>query len=175
MAYPKDLFRYCPRCGSGDFIPQGSKSFLCRACGFHYYTNAAAAVVALIFNERGELLLTKRAVEPNKGSMDLPGGFVDPGERVEEALKREIMEELNLEITEFSFLVSFPNEYLFSGLTVHTTDMTFICKVKDLKVIRVADDVAAYRFEKIENIDFTTVFSQSVRNILNYYLLSINN
>ena len=175
MAYPKDFFRFCPRCGSGDFIPQGSKSFLCSACGFNYYINSAAAVVALIFNGQGEILLTERGVEPNKGSMDLPGGFVDPGERVEEALIREIREELNLEITDFSFLVSFPNEYLFSGLTVHTTDVTFICKVKDLSAICVADDVAAYRFEKIENIDFSVVFSQSVRNILNYYLLSVNN
>lgn len=171
MTAPSDVFKFCPRCASSEFLAKDFKSFKCSQCGFHLFVNSAAAVVALIFNNKGEVLLTVRGVEPNKGSLDLPGGFVDPGESAETALRREIMEELNLEVTDLKFLVSFPNEYLFSGLTVNTTDMTFICKVKDLSKIKVDDDVAGYRFEKIENINLSEIFSLSIQNILKYYLL----
>lgn len=173
MSNSSDVFKFCPRCGSAGFVEQGSKSFRCSDCGFHFFINSAAAVVALIFNERAEVLLTVRGVEPNKGSLDLPGGFVDPGEGIGQALCREILEELNLEVTEFSFLTSFPNEYLFSGLIVNTTDIAFVCKVKDLRNIRVDDDVADYCFEKIENVDLSKIFSPSIQNILKYYLKSV--
>jgi mutator protein MutT len=125
-------------------------------------------VVALIFNDKGEVLLTVRGVEPNIGSLDLPGGFVDPGETAEEALRREIFEELNLEITDASYLISFANEYLFSGLNVYTTDITFVCKVKSFENIRVADDVIDYRFVPLDDIDFSQIFSQSITGILQH-------
>lgn len=50
----------------------------------------AAAVAGLIFNEKGQLLLTIRAKDPGKGLLDLPGGFVDMGENADQALRREI-------------------------------------------------------------------------------------
>jgi len=126
-------------------------------------------VAALIFNHRGEVLLTIRGVDPNKGTLDLPGGFIDSGESVEEALRREILEELNLVITDASYLTSFPNEYLFSGLVINTTDLAFVCKVNGFDDIRVADDVADYRFVPIEEIDFSQIFSKSINSILKYY------
>ncbi len=54
------------------------------------------AVDAVIINKKGEILLIKRKNEPYKGYWALPGGFVEYGEKVEEALKREIKEETGL-------------------------------------------------------------------------------
>lgn len=169
MSLHTHVFKFCPRCGSAGFLPVGIKSYKCTNCYFHYYINSAAAVVGLIFNDLEEVLLTIRGVAPNKGSLDLPGGFVDPGESAEEALRREILEELNLEISQASFLISFPNEYLFSGLIVYTTDIAFVCKVNDLRNICVADDVAGYRFMPIDKIDLSEIFSSSIRNIILHY------
>jgi mutator protein MutT len=163
-------FKYCPRCGSINFVPDTWRSFKCRDCGFHFYINSSAAVAAIIVNEKNELLLTKRAFEPDKGMLDLPGGFVDPGETAENALIREIKEELNLDIVELSYYISFPNEYPFSGLIVNTIDLAFICKVKDFSNIRIADDVADYVFVTKDNIDYSKIGGSSIKKIVSQFL-----
>ena len=169
MNPPKEVFKFCPRCGSGSFINDSFRSFRCSDCGFQYYINSSAAVAAIIFNEKKELLLTVRAFEPNKGMLDLPGGFVDPGENAEETLIREIKEELNLDIVELSYFASFPNEYPFSGLTVSTLDLAFICRINDFSKIKCADDVSGYLFVTKENIDYSKIGGESIKKIINQF------
>jgi len=55
------------------------------------------AVHALVFKE-GRMLLTKRSKEPSKGKWSLPGGRIELGETVYEAVKREVFEECSVEI-----------------------------------------------------------------------------
>ena len=88
-----EQWNYCPKCGSKQFVVHDFKSKHCEACGFTYYFNAAAAVIAIIENEKGEMLVARRGEEPAKGTLDFIGGFVDPGEGFEEAVVREIEEE----------------------------------------------------------------------------------
>jgi len=174
MHYPKDIFKFCLRCGSGNFINNTFRSFECADCGFQYYVNSSAAVAAIIVNENNELLLAVRAFEPQKGMLDLPGGFVDPGESAEETIIREIKEELNLDIEEVTYFTSFPNEYLFSGLTVFTLDLAFICKVTDFSKIKCADDVSDYLFVTKENIDYSKIGGESIKRILKIFFNSNN-
>ena len=75
--HPLAQFSYCPRCGSAHFEVHNIKSKQCADCGFVYYFNPSSATVALIENERGELLVCRRAKDPAKGTLDLPGGFID--------------------------------------------------------------------------------------------------
>ena len=81
-----DKFKYCPACGSSGFEEQDEKSKRCKRCGFEYYLNPSAAVAAFILNSRGQLLTLRRSKAPAKGTLDLPGGFVDIGENINEAL-----------------------------------------------------------------------------------------
>ena len=74
--HPLHQFVYCPICGQPTFVEHNGKSKMCTHCGFVYYFNPSAAVACFIKNEAGELLLVRRAKEPGKGSLDLPGGFV---------------------------------------------------------------------------------------------------
>jgi NADH pyrophosphatase NudC (nudix superfamily) len=170
MTKPSEVIKYCPRCGSSQFVFQDDNSFKCESCDFHLFINSAAAVAAIIENEENEILLTIRAKEPEKGLLDLPGGFVDPGETAEEALKREIKEELNLQIEEFEYLTSFPNEYVFSGYSVYTLDIAFKCKIKDLSKLSVKDDVAGYQFLSYDEIDIKKIGLKSIRNIVKHYI-----
>jgi NAD+ diphosphatase len=167
---PERVVKFCPKCGSSNFPAHADRSFKCGDCGFHFYINAAAAVAALIVNEKGELLLTRRAVEPKKGMLDLPGGFVDPGERAEDAVVREIKEELNLEVTDHQFLISYPNEYVFSGFTVYTVDLAFVCLITDFSDIIWQDDISGYVFVKPEDLDYREICSESIRRIIQFYL-----
>ena len=90
--HPFDTFHYCPKCG-GKFEEHNEKSYRCEQCGFVYYFNPSAATVAVIVNERDELLVCRRAKEPAKGTLDLPGGFCDMYETAEEGVAREVREE----------------------------------------------------------------------------------
>ena len=77
MEHPLNQFKYCPKCGSAAFEIHNEKSKQCTDCGFVYYFNPSSATVALILNEKDELLVCHRAKEPAKGTLDLPGGFID--------------------------------------------------------------------------------------------------
>ncbi|WP_461629827.1 NUDIX hydrolase [Labilibaculum euxinus] len=167
--FPQKVIKYCPKCGGAEFLYKSDNSFLCENCYFHLYVNASAAVAALIVNEKGELLLAKRAVEPQKGMLDLPGGFVDVMETAEQALCREIKEELNLEVAELSYFMSYPNEYVFGGLSVFTLDLAYICKIKSFKEIDAKDDIVGFEFIHPNNICQDEICSGSIIQIIQEY------
>ncbi|WP_421919666.1 NUDIX hydrolase [Marinifilum sp.] len=168
--FPQKVIKYCPKCGSVDFHYQLDNSFLCDRCKFHLYINSAAAVAALIVNQKGELLLTRRAIEPQSGMLDLPGGFVDVMETAECAMQREINEELNLEIKEMKYFMSFPNEYIFGGLSVFTTDLAFICQIDSFQSILARDDISNFEFFKQEAIPMNEIGSDSMKEIVKAFV-----
>ena len=126
-------FNCCPACGSSDIIFDKDKKFICRDCSFTYYHNVAAAVGAIL-EYYNKIVLIKRAKEPGKGKLDLPGGFVDPRESAEEAVIREVKEELKIDIKEPKYLGSYPNIYKYEGVLYHTCDLFFYCKIDDLPI-----------------------------------------
>jgi mutator protein MutT len=166
VTHPQQVFRYCPRCGSEQFKILGAKAHCCAGCKFELYTNASGAVVALIRNEHNEILFTRRAFNPCKGALDLPGGFIDPGESAEEALARELHEELNLHISKAVYKGSFPNEYIYSGLSVFTVDLVFECSVSDFNTLRASDDVSSCEFHAITPEIIKHIGFESIRNIV---------
>ena len=137
-----ERFRFCPICGSTRFAPATGKSNRCADCGFEYFVNPSSANVALIMNDRGELLVERRKNDPAKGTLDLPGGFADMHETVEQGVAREVMEETGLEVTSLRYLFSLPNSYHYSGVDIPTLDLFFSCQVKDTSVAQAADDAA---------------------------------
>jgi mutator protein MutT len=135
----------------------------CGECGLHYYVNSAAAVAALIFNNEGRLLVTKRAVDPDKGKLDLPGGFVDPGESAEEALRRELLEELGISVRKMHYLTSASNEYIFTGLMVFTTDMVFRVDAVSLADLQASDDISGFEWVDPSEVDPEEIPARSIR------------
>ena len=128
--HPLEKFEYCPRCGSKHFVVHNEKSKLCENCGFVYYANPCSATAAFIINEKNELLVVKRAKEPAKGTLDLPGGFCDMYETAEEGIRREIKEETDIDVKDIEYLFSIPNIYRYSGIDIHTLDMFYLCRIK---------------------------------------------
>lgn len=165
-----DKFQYCPICGSPHFEINNIKSKKCKDCGFSYYLNASSATVALIVNEKDELLVVRRKNDPGKDMLDMPGGFVDMDETGEEAMAREVKEETGLEATEVSYQFSYPNTYLYSGFLVHTLDMFFKVKVKDLSHIEAMDDAATYYWIPLSEIDIDKFAFDSIKKGLTRFL-----
>jgi len=126
-------FNYCPACGSDDIYFSDMKKAGCRACSFIYYHNVAAAVGAVLEYDN-KIVLIKRAKEPGKGKLDMPGGFVDPMESAEEALRREIEEELKIGVGKLKYLGSYPNVYKYESVLYYTCDLFFYAKINSLPI-----------------------------------------
>lgn len=164
--YPENVFKFCPRCGSSRFFPASTKEMNCTTCGFRYFVNPVAAVTALITDTSGRLLLTRRRNAPAAGMLDLPGGFVDKFETAEDAIMREIKEELDLQIDGTRFFGSFPNEYLFEGIVYFTLDIVFECSVSNFDTLSPADDVTSFEFIAPDKINLNEIGLDSVKNII---------
>ena len=168
--HPLDKFACCPSCGSRHFNIQNEKSKRCADCGFEYYLNPSGATVAFIINARGEILLNRRAKNPAKGTLDLPGGFMDMHETLEECLFREIKEETGLEITSCKYLFSLPNLYHFSGMDIPTIDCFFECRVEGCPEVVANDDAAECFWASPESINTSDIGLRSVRQGTEIYL-----
>ncbi len=165
-----DLFCFCPKCGSGGFVVNNSYSKRCETCGFVYYFNPKASVAVFILNEKGELLVGRRAKNPEKGTLDLPGGFTDFDETAEEAVIREVQEETGLRIETSRYLFSLPNVYPYSGLDVHTMDLFFECRVSSTEKLAPMDDVAELFFISLDKINPQLFGLKSIRKAVSMYL-----
>ncbi|MGE3309485.1 MAG: NUDIX domain-containing protein [Limisphaerales bacterium] len=138
---PSDHFRCCPACGSARRDEPGGSPFRCEGCGFTYYFNASISAAVFLRRADGRVLFIRRARDPGRGKLAPPGGFVDVGERVEEALRREIREEVGLEIGDTDFLGSFPNQYPYLGVTYPVLDLFFSALAVRPDSARALDDV----------------------------------
>ena len=139
-------FAFCPACGTANASP-GSVPFVCSGCEFRYFFNPVAAVGGLIVNDDGELLLVRRARDPGRGMWGLPGGFVDGGESIAQALAREVYEETRLRVADSELLLTAPNDYLYRGISIDVVDLFFIVRVRRTSPIRLADgELTEYRW-----------------------------
>lgn len=170
MNHPFTQFHYCPKCGSHHFEIHDEKSKKCVDCGFVYYFNPATATVALIINDQNELLVCRRAKEPAKGTLDLPGGFIDMNETAEEGVAREVKEETGLDVIRCNYLFSLPNRYIYSDFTVHTVALFFRCQVNNYLHLQAMDDAAELYFIPLENIHPEEFGLGSIREGLKRFL-----
>ncbi|MBQ9677542.1 MAG: NUDIX domain-containing protein [Prevotella sp.] len=170
MEHPLEKFAYCPICGSKYFMIHNFKSKKCEDCGFVYYANPCAATAAFIVNDRQEILVVRRAKEPAKGTLDLPGGFVDMYETAEEGMRREIKEETGLDIDKIEYLFSSPNVYLYSGLGVHTLDMDYLAHVSADVSVKADDDAEACLWIPITDLHPEEFGLLSIRHAVEKFL-----
>jgi 8-oxo-dGTP pyrophosphatase MutT (NUDIX family) len=170
------MFNFCPSCASKAITFSDGKVFRCPDCGFTYFHNISAATGCMIFvPEQEKFVFTVRGKEPGKGMLDLPGGFIDPGEGALEGLCRELREELdwtppipagkNLADV-FRLFASFPNVYLFKGVNYNTCDLYFSVCAPGLKRESFhpdPDQIADVLFLKPREIDLSRFAFESTK------------
>lgn len=168
--HPSNILKFCPSCGSEKFTFNGEKLFTCGSCSFHYYINPAPAVAVIIEAPDGRVVVTRRKHEPRAGYLDLPGGFIDMMESAEDAVKREVMEELGIAVKDLKYIGSSPNEYVYKELSYFTCDLGFVCKADNLASMIPADDVSEAFLIRAEDIDPARICFPSIERILKLYL-----
>ena len=116
------------------------------------------------------LYLPRENLSPWPVFLIYPVVFVDPMERVEDAIQREVEEELGVHVNEMQFLASFPNEYIYKNISYFTSDLAFVCPMNDLSQLTPSDDVADAILIQPREIDFDTISFPSIVNILKTYI-----
>ena len=109
--------RFCPLCGAPlarePVPPDHREHAVCSGCRFVFYLNPKL-VGATIPEQDGQVLLTRRSIDPGRGLWTYPGGFVDYGETVTDAAVRETFEETGLKVD----LTGLLNVYTYPGAPV---------------------------------------------------------
>src|SRR5947209_1242213 len=89
--------RFCPRCGRCAQI-DFPRRIVCPHCGYAAYYNPKPVACAIPVDSDGRVILLRRGFDPGAGLWTFPGGFVDLGESVPDAARRETDEELGMEV-----------------------------------------------------------------------------
>ena len=169
MPYNKaSFFKYCPNCSSQNVTYVNNFKLHCNDCDFVLYHNIAAAV-AVIFTFEDKILFTVRNVDPDKGKLDLPGGFIDPNETAEEAACREIKEELGLDISanNLKYITTAPNNYLYKNVPYRTMDIFYECKLEEDAIsVNAKDEIEELIWIKRSEIDLDKIGFVSIRKVI---------
>lgn len=161
--------RFCPQCGQKTLSQCSAKQFVCTHCQFTYFHNPAAAVMIAITVE-DELLIAIRGREPGLGGWDLPGGFVDPDESLEQAAIREIQEELGITIDTLTYQGSFSNTYRYKEVEYKTCDTFFVCSLPSKPTLIAQDDVAEVLWVKKQDIELERFAFLSTQHAVSQWL-----
>ena len=166
----KPIFEFCPGCGGKKIKVTDDDSILCHGCGFHFFFNSSAAVAVLIEDDKGRIVLTKRLNDPARGMLDLPGGFVDIGETAEEAVFREILEELHVRVNHIRYLFSYPGTYLYDSVSYYILNLVYACTIDNFHDLKPGDDVGEICLVQADKIALDQIGLESIRYIIQHYL-----
>lgn len=158
----REEYMFCPKCGNVEFATFDDRRYACSRCGYTYFSNTAAATSAVIWH-RGRIALITRAREPGEGMLDLPGGFVDSDESIEEAVVREAREEIGIILPAPRFLFSIPNRYCYHTINYSTVDIFFECEIDQPPEFVPNEEASKLCWLAPEEIDLDRLAFHSVR------------
>ncbi|MDP4011480.1 MAG: NUDIX domain-containing protein [Candidatus Roizmanbacteria bacterium] len=163
-------YTYCPKCGSRlEKIPPNLLT--CTNCNLHLYVNPKPTTAILLINQKDEILFVVRKNDPKKGMLDLPGGFVDINETLEDGMVREIEEELGITISskDLTYLGSSVDEYSYGNIDGRTINAMYRAELPENSSIVPADDVEDFLFISPKNIPYDKLAFQGMKDFLKEY------
>ena len=125
--------RFCGHCANPMQRASGERAFKCPACGMVAYPRISPAMMVLIKKE-DHILLARHVVSPT-GRFSALAGFLEAGESIEEAIHREVMEEVGLKVKNLqyfgsqswpfphSLMIAFTAEYAGGEITPDTSEI----------------------------------------------------
>lgn len=101
-----DSHGFCARCGQASVITEAGWQRLCQACGTHHFPRTDPVVIMLI--TQGEKVLLGRSPGWPDGMFSLLAGFVEPGETIAAAVRREVFEETAVKVGDVAYIADQP-------------------------------------------------------------------
>ena len=113
--------QYCGRCGRETQELEGERAKKCPACGFTSYPRISPAVITAVL--KGDKILLSHYAASRSNMHTIIAGFVEPGETLEECIKREIFEEVGIQVRNIKYFGSqpwpFPNSLMIGFTAVY--------------------------------------------------------
>lgn len=155
---------YCRRCGTP--LEQKSDHFWKCENGHSSYLNPSPASGVFFLTDDNEVVVSRRAIDPGKGTLDSIGGFVDNDESAEEAIAREILEESGLTPNDYGQLHIFctaPTGYEYEGEVKRVLSTFFWAKLHPDAQPMPSDDVAEIVMIPLHDIDISKFYGDDVK------------
>jgi len=150
-------YAFCYLCGAKTIKEQeeGHPRWRCTQCGQVLFKNAKPATEIILVTEDNKAVIVTRAREPYKGKYDLPGGFLELGETLDEALERELLEEVNLKRADYGDPIYIGNmnvDYPWGKEEHRVLSVRFTARISSDTPLEPNDDVAKIEFKKLEEL-----------------------
>jgi len=126
--------RYCGACGAPMQAVAGERCFACPACGHACYPRIAPAMMTLV--KRGDSILLARHTGRASARFTALAGFLEAGESIEDAIHREVFEEVGLKVRDLNYfgsqfwpfphslMIAFTAEHAGGGLVVDRSEIS---------------------------------------------------
>ena len=166
--------KFCWYCGYKYEANTQGEFLLCKNCKKRFYPASTPAVGVIIPSENApnRVLLTTRNIDPGKGLLDLPGGFLNYAETVEAAAQREIKEELNIKIKLKKIICSNIQFYNHQGIDMQILDILVLSYPINVLPIKIDKKelikVDFYNINEIKSIKEKFAFNTEYNTILKY-------
>lgn len=158
-----DGWNHCPVCATA-IRPEGGK-VECPNCGFVTYAHSMPTASAVVSDDQGRVMLSRRATDPQAGKWDLPGGFVEEGEHPLDSLRRELEEEAGIGLREEELLGIWIDQYEYKRRTVYTFNVYYAARI-DSGTPEPADDVAELRFFAADEVPVAELAFGHIEDVL---------
>lgn len=155
---------FCRRCGA-KFVQNDGHIFTCEQ-GHIIYANASPTAGVVLLNNKQEMLVLVRSIEPGKGRYDVPGGFCNGIESPEESLVRELEEEVGFTRDDYgplTYILSGNEGYDYHGEVLPNCCCMFWAKVTSDKQPVPADDASDAMWLPLKTIDLDRIYFPVVR------------
>ncbi|MDJ0622163.1 MAG: NAD(+) diphosphatase [Desulfocapsaceae bacterium] len=154
--------RFCGFCGTQTIAHATEMARLCPACSACYYPRISPCIIVLI--HRGDEILLARSPRFRRNMFSTLAGFVEPGESVEEALHREIFEEVAIKVKNLHYFASqpwpFPSQLMLGFFAEYASGTIQIDEVE-------ISEASWYECDRLPEIPGkTTIAGQLIRSYL---------
>ncbi len=164
-------FKFCPQCGGKlvKSLEEKQWRLVCLRCKFVFYQNSKPTASVILINKESKVLLAKRGFSPKKGFWDCVGGFLENGEDPVKGIKREVKEELDVEIKIKKLLGIFIDSYKEKNLKYFTLNIYYLGEIIKGEP-KPMSDIIDFRWFSKKEIPFEKLAFKNNREALRLWL-----